>query len=113
MFVPFKYCSPNPSLRFGLNLCDEEERFLYERKLRIFKGIHHLLKDLPVQGPQNPDQVRDSSKMNQNTQTKVITIYPTKPCSLTGMLFSFTVPENLFDDFWWRVSSNDCLLWCL
>ena len=70
MFVPFKYFSPNPSLRFGLNLCDEEERFLYERKLRIFKGIHHLLKDLPAQGPQNPDQVSDSSKINSNIQTK-------------------------------------------
>ena len=85
MFVLFKCYSPNPSLRFGLNLCDEEERFLYERKLRIFKGIHHLLKDLPAQGPQNPDQVRVSLNTNSNTHLKVIEIMvnQTKSCSIT------------------------------
>ena len=50
--------SPDPSLRFGLELCDDEEKFLSERKLRIFKGLNNLLKDLPTHGPQNPDQVR-------------------------------------------------------
>ena len=90
MFVLFKYSSPNPSLRFGLNLCDEEERFLYERKLRIFKGIHHLLKDLPAQGPQNPDQVRDSSNINSNIQTKFM-IYILPNYNLLPECFSITV----------------------
>jgi len=48
--------SPNPSLRFGLELCQEEERFLYERKFRLLKGMNTLLQDLPTQGPQTPDQ---------------------------------------------------------
>ena len=54
--------SPNPSLRFGLELCQEEERFLYERKFRLLKGMNTLLQDLPTQGPQTPDQVRIQSK---------------------------------------------------
>ena len=54
--------SPNPSLRFGLELCQEEERFLYERKFRLLKGMSTLLQDLPTQGPQTPDQVRIQSK---------------------------------------------------
>ena len=49
------FTSPNPSLRFGLDLCPEEKQFLSERKGRISDGITALLGT--DRGPKNADEV--------------------------------------------------------
>ena len=49
------FTSPNPSLRFGLDLCLDEKQFLSERKCRISDGITALLGT--DRGPKSANQV--------------------------------------------------------
>ena len=50
--------SPDPSLRFGLDLCDDERTFLSDRNHKIFEGYNSLLGK--NQGPQTEKEVRIS-----------------------------------------------------
>ena len=48
--------SPDPSLRFGLDLCHDERTFLSDRNHKIFEGFNSLLGK--SQGPQKEKEVR-------------------------------------------------------
>ena len=54
-----KLFSPNPSLRFGLELCPDETKFLSDRKLHIFHGLNVFLGR--AKGPRNGSEVNYQS----------------------------------------------------
>ena len=56
------FTSPNPSLRFGLDLCLDEKQFLSERKCRISDGITALLG--ADRGPKNANEVVTVTSLN-------------------------------------------------
>ena len=56
------FTSPNPSLRFGLDLCLDEKQFLSERKCRISDGIKALLGT--DRGPKNANEGVTVSSLN-------------------------------------------------
>ena len=56
------FTSPNPSLRFGLDLCLDEKQFLSDRKCRISDGITALLGT--DRGSKNANEVLTLSSLN-------------------------------------------------
>ena len=109
------FTSPNPSLRFGLDLCLDEKQFLSERKCRISDGIKALLGT--DRCPKNANEGVRVSSLNFHDSK----IYDIMKCYNIKLLLIVSfyifpllpVPANLLDDIWGWLSSNDCLLWCL